>query len=639
MDRMLRIRKPDGQIVEMSPERWARCRNRRQCAQWQVVPPKAPVPVVLPSARARVVHVSPWGLTVGGMQRMIDLWCRRDGHRWDVHIVSQGPRGPFGFKNATVHAPVHASEVDQLLASLQPDLLVHHAAHLTYGRYDRCPCIWMVHGMAPLREPAPDWCQPVAVFSNLDSPEIHPSWRQRPLRALPLGVDLEVLHPRRLVCGIVGRLSPEKVPPAFVECLRTWTPGPWTIRFIGEGITNAHQPWVKKRLAGLDWVEFAGDVPPDQIPATLRALDAVLVPTDRAWGETGCYSAVEALACGVPVVGRDVDGLRASCREGALYGESDEDLLRRLRELDDPTRRWELGRLGRQVAQSHHDLAAHVAVHSQTFTDALPVTVSVLTSVYNNTACHLNAFWQSLGAQTLRAWELVLVDDGSTEAETIAALDHLAADPRVRLVRLPRNRGLPVALNTGLHQCRAELVARMDGDDIMLAERLARQVDYLRAHPEVDILGAQIEVFEDTTGQVGRRTAHAAVVTKELIDEQARARNIWFLNHPTVMFRKAALERIGGYPERHRFAEDLDCWLHAFRAGLTIHNLPDVLVRYRRHAAQIGSHAETIKARVAIVRKLMAEWLHLATFDQCPPPSAALSGDQAALSLGKTSTG
>lgn len=605
----LRIRKPNGQIVEMSPQHWAQCRRRRRYSRWQVVPHEAPATIASPSTRARVVHVSPWDLTVGGMQRMIDLWCRQDGCRWDVHVVTQGLRGPFEFPNATVHASVPAGQIDALLASLQPDLLVHHAADRTYGRYDRCPCVWMIHGMTPLREPPPKWCRPAAVFSNLDSPEIDSAWRQLPFYVLPLGVDLDTLQPRRLVCGIVGRLNRDKVPPAFVEHLPAWEPGPWTLRFIGEGLPNSYQPWVKEQLAELDWVEFTGDVPPDQIPAAFQALDAVLVPTDLTCGETGCYSAVEAQACGLPLVCRDVDGLRASCRDGALYAATDEGLLACLRELDSPIQREKLGRLGRKVAETRHDLSAHVARHSRSFADALPVKVSVLVPTYNNTARHIAAFWDSLCAQTFRAWELVLVDDGSTEAESIAAVDRLAADPRVRLVRFAENRGLPVALNTGFRACRAAWIARMDADDLMLPHRLARQWDHLQAHPEIDLLGSQMEIFDDQTGQVLGQTAHAEVVTKELIDQQAKAGNIWFLNHPTVMIRTAALQRLGGYPERNSLGEDLDCWLQAFRAGMVIRNLPDVLLRYRKHPAQVGSNKETISIRVPIVRKLTAEWL------------------------------
>jgi len=548
---------------------------------------------------------------------MLDLWCRAEAHRWDVHILSPGLRGPFDFPGATVHASVPAGPARPLLAALKPDLLVHHGPHHTYGRYGQCPCVWMVHGMEPLRQPAPDWHRPSAVFSNLDSDEIHPSWRRLPFHVLPLGVDLTCFRPRmprqpvaprsRLVCGIVGRISREKVPRGFVEALCQWDPGPWTIRFVGQGVSNRHQPWVRERFAGLDWVAFEGDVPPDEVPAKLSELDAVLVPTDPAWGETGCYSAVEALACGVPVIGRDVPGLRASCREAALYAASDDQLLSALRRLDDPARRAALGRRARRVAEADHDLGRHVTAHSRAFADALPAAVSVLAAVYNTRAALIGEFWDSLAAQTCRAWELVLVDDGSTDGETVAELDRLAADSRVRLVRLANNGGLAAALNAGLRACRAELVARMDPDDLMLPARLDRQRAYLEAHPSVDILGAQIEVFDGASGRRLGRTAHAATVTDALIAAQANRGNIWFLNHPAVMFRKSSILALGGYPERYPWAQDLDCWLRAHRAGLAIHNLPEVLVRYRRHPGQISSRPEAIRQRVAIVKELMAE--------------------------------
>lgn len=603
------VQRPDGRTFVMSAAKWQRYKHRKQCSRWSLVCPAARLaPATARASRPRVVHVAPWDLTVGGMQRMLDLWCRSDGHRWEVHIISPGDRGPFAFSGATVHARVEARRAEELLGELAPDLLVHHGPATRYGRYSRCPCVWIVHGMAPLREPAPQWCRPAAVFSNLDSREMHPSWRTLPLRVLSLGVDLTQFRPRRyrLVCGIVGRLSPEKVPAAFVEHLRAWRPGPWTIRFIGQGAINRHQPWVRERLRALDWIEFVGDVEPDALAGALRELDAVMVPTDADWGETGCYSAVEALACGVPVICRDVEGLRASCGEAALYATTDAGLLSCLRQLDDPARRAALGQLGRQVAERRHDLANHVAAHSRAFCQALAVDISVLVAVYNTDARHIGAFWESLVAQTCRAWELVLVDDGSTDAGTIAELDRLAADPRVRLVRLPENRGLAVALNAGLAACRADLVARMDADDLMLPERLARQLAYLRANPAVDILGAQIEIFDDATSRVVGRTAHPEVVTQELIAAQAHRGSVWFLNHPAVMFRKAALVQIGGYPERYPWAQDLDCWLRAHRAGLVMRNLPEVLVRYRRHPAQISSRPEAVLARTAILRELLA---------------------------------
>ena len=195
---------------------------------------------------------------------------------------------------------------------LQPEVLVHHEVLSGYGLYRACPCMWVLHGMLELRSTAPKWCRPVAVFSNLDSQEIHPSWRELPLRVLPLGVDLNRFTPprRRLVCAIVGRLAPEKVPLDFAAQLKQWDPGPWRIRFIGDCAANDYRASVRDELAILPWVEFVGDILPADIPNVLQSVDAVLIPTCPSVGETGCYTAVEALAVGLPIVCRDVEGSR-----------------------------------------------------------------------------------------------------------------------------------------------------------------------------------------------------------------------------------------------------------------------------------------------------------------------------------------
>src|SRR5689334_1646026 len=76
--------------------------------------------------RPSLIHLMPWDLTVGGAQRMLDLWCSREGHRWDTHILTAGARGPFAFAGATVHSGLSKPQVLTLVETLQPDLLVHH---------------------------------------------------------------------------------------------------------------------------------------------------------------------------------------------------------------------------------------------------------------------------------------------------------------------------------------------------------------------------------------------------------------------------------------------------------------------------------------------------------------------------------
>jgi amylovoran biosynthesis glycosyltransferase AmsE len=175
------------------------------------------------------------------------------------------------------------------------------------------------------------------------------------------------------------------------------------------------------------------------------------------------------------------------------------------------------------------------------------------------------------------------VDDGSRAVETIAEIDRIARDPRVVLIRFDQNEGISCALNVGLSQCRADLVARMDSDDTMLPTRLQRQVAYMRAYPDVTVLGTQMQELLDEPVLSPRHPEH---VTDEYIEHQRNTSSIWFLNHPTVMMRRREVIKLGGYPE-YRVAQDLGLWLKVFRAGLKIHNLPSVELNYRRHPNQV----------------------------------------------------
>jgi glycosyltransferase involved in cell wall biosynthesis len=201
---------------------------------------------------------------------------------------------------------------------------------------------------------------------------------------------------------------------------------------------------------------------------------------------------------------------------------------------------------------------------------------------------YLAECWESIRAQTFREWELVLVDDGSRAAETIAEIDRIAADPRVVLIRFEENQGIAPALNIGLSRCRGRFVARMDADDKMMPTRLQRQFDYLQAQPDVTILGTQLQAIEWRTNKLLKPTTHPEQITNEFIKHQQNTSEIWFLNHPTVMLRRQEVMNLGGYPT-YRVAQDLALWLKVVQAGLKIHNLPTVELHYRLHPNQIST--------------------------------------------------
>ena len=557
------------------------------------MPMEHPAELWLRDGRPRLVHLMAWDLTVGGAQRMVDLWCSREAQRWDTHILTAGARGPFGFAGATVHCGLKRAQVLSLIESLQPDLLVHHEPSVENGITSKCPQVWILHCTNSLREPPPQHVAPATVFSNFDSPEIHSDWRRLPLKVLPLQIDAREFHPTKrmhvgLVCGIVGRLHEDKVPRSFIEAVLRWKPGPWRIRFIGHGLDTGYQQFVKARLANVMWVDFSGDVTPNEMPSALQGLDAVMVPTDSKQGETGSYTALEAMATGLPVIARDLFGLRYNCGSVPLYARGDTELLALLRELDVAGTRLELGGKASRAVVKKHDVRKHAASHSAGFSAALHCKISILMPVFDTQPAYLAECWESIRAQTFREWELVLVDDGSRAAETVAEINRIADDPRVVLIRLDENQGIAPALNLGLRRCRANLVARMDSDDVMMPTRLERQFLYLQAHSDVVVLGTQIQAIDWETGRpIFEPTNHPEQITEDYVNHQRITSEIFFLNHPSVMLRRNEVLNLGGYPE-YRIAQDLGLWLKVVMAGLRIGNLPTVEVHYRLHPNQIS---------------------------------------------------
>ena len=116
-------------------------------------------------------------------------------------------------------------------------------------------------------------------------------------------------------------------------------------------------------------------------------------------------------------------------------------------------------------------------------------TITIIMSTYNCAATLPKAL-DSLLEQTYPHWELVACDDGSTDGSYAILQDYATRYPdKIRLLRNEENRGLPYSLNRCLAEAKTEYIARMDGDDISLPDRLAKQIAYLQAHPEVDMVG------------------------------------------------------------------------------------------------------------------------------------------------------
>jgi glycosyltransferase involved in cell wall biosynthesis len=203
--------------------------------------------------------------------------------------------------------------------------------------------------------------------------------------------------------------------------------------------------------------------------------------------------------------------------------------------------------------------------------------LSVLMSVYaKESPRYLRQSLESLAAQTLRADEIVLVEDGPLGAELTDAIDEAVRILPVVPVRIETQSGLGNALRVGLDACRGEYVARMDSDDICAAERFARQLDFLERNPQVDVAGSAIAEFRDDP-QMAESIRRLPETGDELM-RFARYRNP--LNHVTVMFRRQSVLDAGNYQPCEGF-EDYHLWVRMLSRGCGLHNLPDVLVHVR----------------------------------------------------------
>lgn len=210
----------------------------------------------------------------------------------------------------------------------------------------------------------------------------------------------------------------------------------------------------------------------------------------------------------------------------------------------------------------------------------------------------LPAALDSLLAQTLPDFEVVAVDDGSAD-ESFAVLEQYAArDGRIRPLRLPENRGIVAALAAALATARAPYLARMDADDLCLPERFALQCALLDANPDLDLASGLVRFGGDRRACAGY--AHYVDWINTLTTPEKIGLNRFVespLAHPSVLFRRASYERLGGY-RAGDFPEDYELWLRWLAQGARMAKVPaEVLVwndppgRLSRTAPQYGVDA------------------------------------------------
>jgi GT2 family glycosyltransferase len=222
--------------------------------------------------------------------------------------------------------------------------------------------------------------------------------------------------------------------------------------------------------------------------------------------------------------------------------------------------------------------------------------ISAILPVYNGKA-YLQEAVESILAQTFTDFELIIINDGSTDGSGALLRELAAHDQRIVLVERA-NGGLVSALNEGIERAHSGIIARMDADDVAMPQRFALQFAQMGREPDLGVLGSFINII-DKEGHIIRLADYPVTST-----ETAR-----FLEHgcpvahPSVMIRRDAVLKAGGYRKAFSHCEDYDLWLRISELGYGIANLPKVLLNYRMHGANVSTiHREAQELGSLIAR-------------------------------------
>lgn len=221
--------------------------------------------------------------------------------------------------------------------------------------------------------------------------------------------------------------------------------------------------------------------------------------------------------------------------------------------------------------------------------------VSLILPTYNANDYILKAL-RSITNQTYEDYELIIVDDGSTDG-TIECVNEYPNN-QIRLIVRENESGITSALNQGVHESNGRYIARHDADDWSDPSRLEKQVKYLNEHSDVALVGTGANLVDENGQTQSRRRVPTSPSLSELIDHNEFV-------HGSVMMRKEALESVGGYDEWFPTTEDYDLWLR-LADEYEVRNIDEPLYYFRQHDESLyGSNLEELKLyHLLAVRKV-----------------------------------
>lgn len=220
-----------------------------------------------------------------------------------------------------------------------------------------------------------------------------------------------------------------------------------------------------------------------------------------------------------------------------------------------------------------------------------------------NSERFVGAAIESVLAQRYDDFELIVVDDGSTDTTPLILQNYSAADSRVRVLRNEKNQGIAFSRNRGISVSHCVYIATFDSDDLCMPHRLSTQVKRMQSDDELGVIGSSIFLIDEQSRAVGRRDYPTD-------DRQLRRNMFKFspLAAPSTMIRKSTLLDAGSYDERTAPCEDIDLWFRIARIA-KLGNCPEALLKYRIHRASNTfrnirrMNAKTFRIRVKAIRE------------------------------------
>ena len=216
--------------------------------------------------------------------------------------------------------------------------------------------------------------------------------------------------------------------------------------------------------------------------------------------------------------------------------------------------------------------------------------LSVVMAAYNGER-YIEESVRSILGQTLKNFEFIIVDDGSTDS-TFDKLQQID-DSRLRIIR-QSNQGQTSALIAGIQQAKGDLIARLDDDDYSLPNRLMSQLKFMEAHPKVCLCGSRFQELN---------RGNLATQRVPFVQTNAEIKKIMsFYNpfaHSSVMFRRDAYSKVGGYLKKYKISMDYDLWLRLMDVG-EVYNIDEPFTVVRLHNNSISMKQERLKALESI---------------------------------------